>query len=141
MNDHSRSVSSSSSVSGSVTSVRICHARDHASGEVRQKAARKPVQPWFSDTIEMRLSGAETQERLVPVERAEPGRDVLAITGVRAFLTRHGEPAGRSSAIGGIAVRADLQEHGILCIVESSDFGPGDLIVVQMDVAVYRARS
>jgi hypothetical protein len=141
MNEHSKSVSSSSSVSGGVTSVRICHGRDQASGEVRQKAARKPVRPWFSDTIEMRLSGAETQERLVPVEWAEAGRDVLALTRVRAFLTRQGEPAGRSSAIGGIAVRADLQEHGILCIAESSDLGRGDLIVVQVDVAVYRGKS
>ncbi len=65
------------------------------------RAALTPAQPRLTHTFEFRLTGSETQEQCVPVgsglSLTEP---LLATEGVRAYLTRTGEPTAASSAIG-----------------------------------------
>ncbi len=66
-----------------------------------------------------------------------PAACFLATTAVRAYLTRTADPAAASSAIGGVEVVAELGAGGIVCRAGLSDFGPGDLVVVQVDVALF----
>ena len=61
---------------------------------------------------------------------------VPAIQSGRTDLTREGELVG-TSAIGGVEVDAELRAVGICCTARLSDFGPGDLVVVQVEVALY----
>ena len=87
---------------------------------------------------------------------AEPrhGHQQDALQGrVRAFLSRQGEttgpmsplsPLGRGvggegpvSAIGDVQVSADMDRKGVTCRAGVGDFAPADLVVVQVDVAVY----
>ena len=66
-----------------------------------------------------------------------PAALIIAMHGVRAYLTRTGEPAAAGSAIGGVEVGAELRAGGIVCRVSVSDFGPDDLVVVQVEVALF----
>jgi hypothetical protein len=47
--------------------------------------------------------------------------------------------AAAASAIGGIEVQTALQPGRLLCTAQVSDFAPGDLVVVRVDSALYRA--
>jgi hypothetical protein len=40
--------------------------------------------------------------------------------------------------IGGLEVHAELRDGNLVCAAALSDFGPGDLVVVQVEVAVYK---
>jgi hypothetical protein len=55
--------------------------------------------------------------------------------GAHLHVTRQGEAP--TSAVGGLEVRAQLRDDGILCMAQLSDFGPGYLVVVQVDVALF----
>ncbi len=100
--------------------------------------ARTPAQPRLTRTFEFRLTGTETQEQCVPLAAARgPAACFLTTTAVRATLTRTADPAAGSSAIGGEEVTAELGAGGIVCRAGLSDFGPGDLVVVQVDVALF----
>ncbi len=100
--------------------------------------ARTPGQPRLTRTFELRLTGTETQEQCVPRAAARgPAACFLTTTAVRVYLTRTADPAAGSSAIGGVEVAAELGAAGIVCRASLSDFGPGDLVVVQVDVALY----
>ncbi len=101
-------------------------------------SARTPAEPRLTHTFEFRLTGAETQEQCVPLAAAlEPAACCLATTAVRAYLTRTADPAAASSLIGGVEVAAELHAGSIVCRAGLSDFGPGDLVVVQVDVALF----
>jgi hypothetical protein len=102
-------------------------------------AAAVPRKPILTHTFEFRLSGSETQEQVVPLSGSKSwaAGGVLAIQRVRTYLTRQGVAAAATSAIGGVEVHAELCEGCIFCTVELGDFGAGDLIVVQVDVALY----
>jgi YD repeat-containing protein len=91
----------------------------------------------LTQTFEFRLSGSEVQEQREPFGRYPGAMAVLGITGVRAYLTRQGETTGPLSAIGGLEVSAELDRKGFTCRAGVGDFGPADLVVVQVDVAVY----
>jgi hypothetical protein len=79
------------------------------------------------------------QEQVVPPSGSKSwaAGGVLAIERVRAYLTRQGEAGAATSAIGGVEVHAELREGGIVCTVQLGDFGEGDLVVVQVEVALY----
>jgi hypothetical protein len=60
------------------------------------------------------------------------------IARVWAYVTRNSEPAEATSAIGGVEVHAELRGTDMLCTAQLSDFGPGDLVVVQVEMGVFR---
>ncbi len=100
--------------------------------------ARTPAQPRLTHTFEFRLTGSLWQEQIIPVAATlGPAACFLATTAVRAYLTRTADPAAASSAIGGVEVTAELGAGGIVCRASLSDFGPGDLVVVQVNVALF----
>ncbi len=104
--------------------------------------ARTPGQARLTRTFEFRLTGTETQEQCVPVAAAlRPAACFLTTQAVRAYLTRSADPAAATSAIGGVEVAAELGAGGIVCRASLSDFGPGDLVVVQVDVALRSRRA
>jgi hypothetical protein len=78
------------------------------------------------------------QEQVVPLSGSKSwaAGGVLAIERVRTYLARQGEAAA-TSAIGSVQVHAELREGGIFCTVQLGDFGAGDLVVVQVEVALY----
>ncbi len=95
------------------------------------------AQPRLTHTFEFRLTGSETQEQCVPVGSGlSPAELLLATQGVRSTLRApriRRQPSARSarwkwrrSCAGGIVCRASL-----------SEFGPRDLVVVQVDVALF----
>jgi len=93
----------------------------------------------LTHTFEFRLSNSETQEQCLPLSPAYPPSGfVLATPSVRAYLTRTNDPAAPSSAIGGVEVQAELRGAAIVCRASLTDFSPGDLVVVQVDVALER---
>ncbi len=76
------------------------------------RPALTPAQPRVTHTFEFRLVGSETQEQCVPLASGlSPAELRLATQGVRAYLTRTGEPAAASSAIGGLEVAAELRRR------------------------------
>ena len=88
-------------------------------------------------TFEFRLSGSETEEQAAPISSlAWPSDFIVAIERVRTYVTRQGEAAA-ASAIGGVEVHAELRPGGIFATAQLSDFGTGDLIVVQVEVGLY----
>jgi hypothetical protein len=113
------------------------HVVDVKSEEPPAPPARFGATPHLTHTFEFRLSGSEVQEQREPFERYPGSMAVLGITGVRAYLTRQGETTGPLSAIGGLEVSAELDRKSFTCRVGIGDFGPADLVVVQVDVAVY----
>jgi hypothetical protein len=90
-------------------------------------------------TFEFRLIGTEAQEQTLALG-GKAGRAVVAIAAVRANLTRAGDAAAEVSPIGGIDVRAELRDGQAVCRAGLSEFAATDLIVVQVDVAVYLLR-
>ncbi len=100
--------------------------------------ARTPGQPLLTRTFEFRLAGTETQEQCVPLASGlGPAGLLLTTTAVRAYLTRTADPVAAISAIGGVEVAAELGAGGIVCRASLSDFGSGDLVVVQVDVGLF----
>jgi hypothetical protein len=102
-------------------------------------AAAGPRAPLLRHTFEFRLSGSETHEESLPLAEgslSRPADAILAIQSVRTYLTREGELAP-TSAIGGVEVDAELRAAGICCTARLSDFGPGDLVVVRVEVSLY----
>jgi hypothetical protein len=91
----------------------------------------------LTHAFEFRLAGSETQERRLALVNLRLDELVVAITAVRAYVTRHGEGVSGTSPIGGVEVRATLDQRGIVCTASVSDFAGGDLVVVQVDVAVF----
>jgi hypothetical protein len=105
----------------------------------RRGGTAVPRKPFLAHTVEFRLSGSEMQEQVVPQSGSKSwaaGR-VLAIERVRTYLTRQGEATADTRTIGGVEVHAELREGGIFCTVQLGDFGAGDLVVVQVEVALY----
>jgi len=111
-------------------------AEQHRAAAAHGAAARR--KPIMTHTFELRLCGSEVQEQSVPMSgpQARPSDFIVAIERVRAYLTRQGE-AIATSAIGGVEVHAELRPSGMFCTAQLSDFGAGDLVVVQVDVALY----
>ncbi len=54
-----------------------------------------------------------------------------------AFLTGDGAAGAPASQIGGVEVHAGATAAGVICAAQLSDFRPGDLVVVQVDLAVH----
>ena len=96
-----------------------------------------PAQPLHAQTFEFRLSGSEAQEQSVALGAVGRGGAIVATRCVRAYLTRSGDAGAASSVIGGFEVHAELRDGQLVCSAALSDFGPGDLVVVQVEVAVY----
>jgi hypothetical protein len=73
----------------------------------------------------------------VPLEPAfAPSDFIRATPSVRAYLTRTNDWAATSSAIGGVEIQAELRGNAIVCRASLTDFSAGDLVVVQVDVAL-----
>ncbi len=95
------------------------------------------AQPVHLQTFEFRLTASEAQEQCVAVGSPRSGHYIAATRCVRAYLTRTGDPSAASSVIGGVEVQAELRDGNLVCSAALSDFGPGDLVVVQVKVALY----
>jgi hypothetical protein len=95
------------------------------------------ARPWRTHTFEFRLSGAETREQALPLEDGAACVGVAA-TAVHAYLTRAGDGATAASPIGGVEVRAELRDAQVVCTAGLSDFAVGDLVVVRVDVGIFR---
>ncbi len=95
------------------------------------------AQPVHLQTFEFRLTASEAQEQCVAVGALRSGHYIAATRCVRAYLTRTGDPSAASSLIGGVEVHAELRGGNLVCSAALSDFGPGDLVVVQVKVALY----
>jgi hypothetical protein len=101
---------------------------------VRPRKCRVPV---HDHTHEFRLSGSRRAQAFISLPFDVPDDIVVAITGVRVSVARPSDSALASSPIGGVEVKAELHDENIVCSAEVSDFAKGDLVVVQVDVAVY----
>jgi hypothetical protein len=106
--------------------------------EYRGEGSKAPQKPIFTHTFEFRLCGSERAEQVVPLPgtRSCGAGRIVAIERVRTYLTRQGEAAA-PSAIGGVEAHAELRPSGIVCTAQVSDFGAGDLVVVQVEVGLY----
>ncbi len=87
--------------------------------------------------FEFRLAGSETQQQTQALEGLGAGARIVAIERVRAFFTGDGAAGAPASEIGGVEVHAELTAAGVVCTAQLSDFRPGDLLVVQVDLAVH----
>jgi hypothetical protein len=103
-----------------------------------------PLLQLFKHTFEFRLLGGEVQKSEIRLPFVPPDERIVVTTGqVRTFVTRGGESAAASNLIGDVEVSTEqlpktANDNGkLVCTAEASDFGPGDLIVVGVDVTVY----
>ncbi len=101
------------------------------------RAPEGRVQPVHLQTFEFRLTASEAQEQCVAVGSPRSGHYIAATRCVRAYLTRTGDPSAAGSQIGEVEVHAELRGGNLVCAAALSDFGPGDLVVVQVKVALY----
>jgi hypothetical protein len=104
----------------------------------------EPMHRIFRRTFEFRLLGAEAQQLRMDLPPIRPtSRIVVTTDHVRTFITRSGEPAAASNLIGGVEVstaqRAGKQpgSNYLVCTAQATDFAPGDLVVVSVDVTAY----
>jgi hypothetical protein len=119
---------------GYVTGVQGTHA---AADFPASHLGRRPV-ALVQRTFEFRLCGSEMQEQSVPAPGPADGTVVVAVNNIRTYLTGSGDAGVSRSAIGAVEVWAERREGAIVCCARLSDFGVGDLVVVQADVVVYR---
>jgi hypothetical protein len=87
--------------------------------------------------LEFRLCGSEGQTQTIPVPVSGSGSVIVAIDPVRAFLSGGGPAAAARTAIGGVEARAQYDAGQVVCTAQLSEFDPGDLVVVQVELAVY----
>jgi hypothetical protein len=115
----------------------------------------EPICRLFRHTFELRLAGSDEQRSSTFLPKIPPGdRLLVTIDQMRTFVTRGGEPAAASNLIGGVEVRTGRHQGAperperlgvperperLVCIAEASDFGAGDLVVVQVDVSCWWA--
>jgi len=99
-------------------------------------ASAAAAKPRRTRWLEFRLSGSERQVQSLPLEPSPGPVALVAIRAVRAFLTRPGEPDADPGFVSGLEVEAELRDGRIVCSAQVSDFGSGELVVVQVDVAV-----
>jgi hypothetical protein len=120
-------------------------ASDPAAGPATSEplSVMEPILQLFRHTFEFRLSGSEEKWLAINLPPISAGACMVAtIDRVRAFVTGSGEAAA-STPIGGIEVwterrpkTAELPET-LVCVAQASDFGPNDLVVIQVDVTVH----
>jgi hypothetical protein len=94
--------------------------------------------PCLRHCCEFRLCGTESKEQTIALDGIGSTGLIAAIERVRAFFTREGASGAPASAIGGVEVHAELRGGALVCAVQLSDFTSQDLVVVQVDLAVYR---
>ncbi len=82
-----------------------------------------------------RLCGTETQEQTLALTHFGRSSLIVAIERVRVYLS--GAAAAPVGAIGGVEVHAVLDGRRVVCTAQLSDLPAGDLVVVEVDVAVY----
>ena len=100
-------------------------------------SATAPCTPCRRHCFEFRLCGSERQQQSLALDGCRGAAPIAAIERLRAFLTGAGPSAAAASAIGGIEVYLEAGPGGVVCTAQLSDFKAGDLVVVQVDVAVY----
>jgi hypothetical protein len=93
-----------------------------------------PARPPLHRALEFRLTGSEA--RSMPLGPGAPADLILAVERVRVDVTRAGAAAA-DGALGGVEIQAELREGVPVCTAQVSDFAAGDLVVVQVDVALY----
>lgn len=112
---------------------------DHSSPpEPGEQHAARTAQPVLKRSLEFRLCGSEMQEQVLALDGFS-GRLIATVNNLRAYLTCC-DPSTVGRAIGGVAVGVALRGAEAVCTVRLTDFAPGDLVVVQVDVAVYALR-
>ncbi len=112
-----------------------CLGSDAGAGQDRPRPTAAPT-PRLARTFAFRLCGAETQEQTLALEGLGAAAAVVAIQRVQASVSGAGQ-AGAAMPISGIEVHADLRDGRVVCTAQVSDFAAGDLVVVQVEIAVY----
>jgi hypothetical protein len=104
----------------------------------------EPIVRLYTHTFEFRLLGAEVQRLGIELPLIPPNDRILVTTDqVRTFVTRGGESAAASNLIGGVEVSTEqcprtAKHNGkLVCTAQATDFAPGDLVVVGVDVTLY----
>jgi hypothetical protein len=115
--------------------------RANTAPEIQATQSADAPAPVFSRTFEFRLCGTEAQEQLEPCPVCRPADFIVATSRVTVDVTRTHDPTAASNAIGGVEARAALRSGAIVCTASLSDFGPGDLVVVRVEVALFRLRT
>ena len=100
-------------------------------------SALQPLQPLLRHRFSFRLSGSESQEQALPCDGLWPDQCIVAIERIRAYVTRDAQTAPAPNTIADMQVDAQLQLGRILCIAQASDLLPTELLVVEVDVALY----
>ncbi len=100
-------------------------------------AELQPLQPLLRHRFGFRLSGSEAQEQSLPCDGHWPDECIVAIEHIRAYVTRDAESVPAANAIADLQVEARLQLGRILCTAHASDFQSSELLVVEVDVALY----
>lgn len=104
----------------------------------------EPIQRLYGHTFELRLSGSEEKRQAIYLPPIPPGDCIVVTTDqVRTFVTRGVDAAAGGTVIGTIDVRTEREAkteerpERLVCIVQASDFGPEDLVVVRVEVTAY----
>jgi hypothetical protein len=108
--------------------------------EPARRPARNQSVPLVLRTFELRLRDAEEQQEIWDLSADLPTRIVVAANKVKAYVTRSGESDLAVSEIGGIEVAVELVDDSLCCTVGLSDFRKGELVVVQVDVAIHAGK-
>jgi hypothetical protein len=95
--------------------------------------------PLVRRCCEFRLGGSQEQTQTVALDPAPAGKVIVAIERLRAYLAGDGTAGAPASPIGGIEVHAHWCAGQVACTARLSDFRTDDLVVVQVDLAVYAA--
>jgi YD repeat-containing protein len=99
---------------------------------------RPGTAPVLHRTFEFRLARSEAREQSAPLPAPAAGAFVVATNNLRAYLVRRDEPAEPVDAIGGIEVAAKILGEAVVVSARVSDLGGHEVVVIQVDVDVYR---
>jgi YD repeat-containing protein len=103
----------------------------------------EPIQRLFAHTFEFRLSSSEEKlevRELPPVPPCD--RIVVTTDRVRTMVSRGRESPAASTVIGSIEIQTEVRPKTangpatLVCVAAVRDFGPDDLVVIQVEVTV-----
>jgi hypothetical protein len=117
---------------------------DPAAPPIEPLPPMEPMQRLFAHTFQFQLVGTELQRQstcLPPIPASD--RIVVTTDRVHTYVTRGGEPAAASNLIGGVEVSTEQhtgkppQPNRLVCTAQATDFAPGDLVVVRVEVTIW----
>jgi hypothetical protein len=91
----------------------------------------------LSRSLEFRLCCSEEQQQSVAHGLPSIHVSIATANNLRVYLTQRGDPGAAKASIGGVELWTELRPNELVCVARLSDFTEGDLVVVQVDVAIY----